>query len=630
MLPRSLSSLGGVLLTTAIATGVYGAPPRVDRVEPPHWWAGHSWNPVHLLITGENLQSAHLETPPGFQAGAVRNSENGNYLLVELRVPPDAEPGPVALRVAGKDGQAPIRFDLLPWPPAERRPRGLTTDDVIYLIMPDRFANGDASNDDPALSPGLYDRHRPYRYHGGDFQGVIDRLDYLRELGVTALWLTPWYDNVNHLNDLQTYPPYSASAEPMADYHGYNVVDFYATEEHFGSLALLTKLVERAHESGLKVIQDQVVNFTSPYHPWVTNPPTPTWYNGTVAHHLTNTFQTWTVVVSNPPPEQLQSTLEGWFFGVLPDLNQNDPDLADYLIQNSLWWVGRTGVDAMREDALPYVPRPFWAQLSRALKHEYPRLTVLGEMWDGDPHRVAFFQGGRTCFDGVDSGVDVLFDFPLYYALRDVFARGRPMSRLTDTLAADSLYVNPAGLITFIGLHDQPRFLSEPGATLDGLKLAFAFLFTTRGTPLIYYGDEIAMYGLADPDNRKDFPGGWKDDPANAFNPSGRTPDQASIHDYVRKLLRLRHDSAPLRNGKVVDLLVNRETYVFARVTPQSWTIVALNNSTQRQAVQVPVSGLPTAAKVVTDRLGRLGSVHIVNGTLNLMLPPRAAAVLAP
>jgi glycosidase len=304
-------------------------------------------------------------------------------------------------------------------------------------------------------------------------------------------------------------------------------VDFYATEEHFGDLQLLQGLVDRAHALGLKIIQDQVVSLTGPYHPWVTNPPTPSWFNGSVTNHLNNTFQTWTVSVSNPPPKDFRATLEGWLFNVLPDLNQNDSEVAAYFIQNSLWWVGITGVDAVRQDALPYVPRPFWSRWARALKSEFPRLTILGEMWDTNPKRVAFFQGGMARFDGLDSGVDGLFDFPLHYAIRDVFSRAAPMTRLTDVLAADNQYVDATRLVNFLGLHDHPRFLSERGATMDGMKLAFAFLLTTRGTPLIYYGDEIGMRGQADPANRQDFPGGWPDDAQNAFKSSGRSHEQA-------------------------------------------------------------------------------------------------------
>jgi glycosidase len=250
-------------------------------------------------------------------------------------------------------------------------------------------------------------------------------------------------------------------------------------------------------------------------------------------------------------------------------------------------------------------------------------------MWDGNPKLVSFFQGGRKAFDGVDSGIDTLFDFPLHYAIRDVFAKGQPMTRLSQTLAADTNYVNPRVLVTFLGLHDTARFMNEPGATVDGLKLAFTCLLTTRGTPLIYYGDEIAMRGGGDPDNRRDFPGGWKEDPHNAFKKSGRTAEEDAVYAHVKKVLSLRRKLEPLRRGKLVELAVTDATYAFARVTARQSVIVALNNSARPQSLELAFSGADLAsAKSLTDRLGGLGRLQVQVGSVKLVLPPRSAAVL--
>jgi len=608
------------------------AAPTITRIEPPNWWAGHSLNPLRLLVSGADLAGARVKAPPGFTTANVRVNDAGTFLLLDLRIPAEARQGPVPLRVATTGGAAEVPFSLLKPLPQKGRFAGFSTDDVIYLLMPDRFANGDSNNDDPAVSRGLYDRIKPRHYHGGDLQGVINRLPYLRDLGVTALWTTPWYDNVNHLNQLEKYSAdnqRSARGVPSTDYHGYGAVDFYGVEERFGDLTTLRWLVDRAHAAGLKVVQDQVANHTGPYHSWTTNSPTPTWYNGTVANHLENTWQTWTIADPNPPADKLKSTLDGWFINLLPDLNQTDPETAAYLIQNSLWWLGTTGLDAVRQDTLPYVPRTHWSRWTAALKREYPHLTILGEMWDGNPKLVSFFQGGRKAFDGVDSGIDTLFDFPLHYALRDVFAKGQPMTRLSQTLAADTNYVNPRVLVTFLGLHDTARFLNEPGATVDGLKLAFTFLLTTRGTPLIYYGDEIAMRGGGDPDNRRDFPGGWKDDSHDAFKKSGRTAEEENVHSHVRKLLALRQKLEPLRRGKMVELAATDATYAFARVTPKQSVLVAFNNSAQPQSLELDLSKANlTSAKSLTDRLGGLGRLKVERGSVRLVLPPRAAVVL--
>lgn len=608
--------------------------PTVQHCEPPNWWVEHSLNPVRLLVTGEHLAGATVKAPPGFLVTNITGSEDGRHLLFSLRIPSPSEVTTPRLEISNAGGTAPLAFPLLARPERSGRFSGFSTDDVIYLLMPDRFANGDPANDDPPASRGLFDRSKPRHYHGGDFAGVISRLPYLRELGVTALWLTPWYDNVNHLNTQEKYTHdnrRSSAGDPVTDYHGYGAVDFYGVEEHFGDLPQLQSLVRAAHTNGFKFIQDQVANHTGPYHPWVTHPPTPTWFNGTAAQHLDNSWQTWTLAQPDAPADQKRSTLEGWFINILPDLNQNDPETAAYLIQNSLWWVGMTGLDAIRQDTLPYVPRSYWSQWTTALKREFPRLTVLGEMWDGKPELVAFFQGGRARFDGVDSGIETLFDFPLYYAVREVFAHHGAMTQLSRVFAADTNYVNPRGLVTFLGLHDLPRFLSEPGATPRDLQLAFTLLCTARGTPLIYYGDEIALRGGNDPDNRRDFPGGWKEDAQNAFRARGRTTEQEPVHAHLRKLLRLRRELEPLRRGEMKELAATPRTFAFSRATSNSTVVVAFNLGAETETLKLSLaSANPAGAKHFTDRLGKLGRFAVAAGVLTVPLPARSAAILTP
>jgi glycosidase len=622
-----------VLLVAAscrLAPAGFAAPPVVSRIEPPNWWPRHPQNPVRLLIAGANLQGARIEAPAGFTAGNARVNAAGTFALLDLHLPAGARPGPVPLRVTTAAGEALAPFALLQPLPSRGRFAGFSPDDVIYLLMPDRFANGDPANDDPPVSRGLHDRSKPRHYHGGDLCGVMDRLSYLRKLGVTALWLTPWYDNVNHLNRLEKYTAdnrRSPDGEPSTDYHGYGAVDFYGVEEHFGDLTTLRRLVNRAHATGLKVIQDQVANHTGPYHLWTINAPTPTWFNGTVANHLENRWDTWTIADPNAPEEKRRQTLEGWFINLLPDLNQNDPETAAYLIQNSLWWIGQTGLDAVRQDTLPYVPRSYWARWTAALKRAHPRLTILGEMWDGNPKLVAFFQGGRAAFDGVDSGIDTLFDFPLHYALRDVFAKGRPMTRLAETLAADTNYVNARVLVTFLGLHDTPRFMNEDGASVAGLKLAFTGLLTLRGTPLIYYGDEIAMRGGADPDNRRDFPGGWPDDPRNAFTEAGRTPEQAGVFNHVQKLLRLRRQLEPLRRGDLRVLHATADAFAFTRTAGSRTALVAFNNGQAPVSLELTGVQAGTGGGKFRERLAGGGTASFEPGTARLRLPPRSAAI---
>jgi len=616
-----LAAASGLGLPGTEAGGVRPKAPRVRKVEPPSWWLGHSLNPVRLLLRGSNLAGARVAAAPGLSVGAPVVSASGTSLFVDVTLDGSAAPGVRRLGITTPGGRAEAVFELLPPLVREGRFQGIGSDDVIYLLMPDRFANGDPSNDDPGAR-GLHDRSKPRFYHGGDFAGVIARLPYLKDLGATALWLNPVYDNANRLNERETY-----DGQPITDYHGYGAVDFYAVDEHFGDLPGLRRLVDEAHRAGLKVIQDQVVNHSGPYHEWVADPPTPGWLNGSEASHLKNTWQTWTITDPHATEHLRRETLEGWFADILPDLNQNDPEAARYLIQNSLWWVGSAGFDAIRQDTLPYVPRSFWSQWTAALRREHPQLDVIGEMWDGNAALVSFFQGG-VARAGIDTGVGALFDFPLYYPLRRAFAQGSPLREVASTLALDRLYPNPGSLVTFLGLHDVERFMNEKGATTEGLKLGFTFLMTTRGIPLVYYGDEIALPGGGDPDNRRDFPGGWPGDPRNAFEPAGRTPEQQAVFEHLRALARLRAELAPLRRGRLVQLSVGEQTYAYARVGEDQSVLVALNNDTRPVELEVPVAAAGFAdGASLRDRLGAGAGMSVAGGRVRLLLPARGAAV---
>jgi glycosidase len=623
----TLAALAALALLLPSAAPASAAPPEVLKVEPPSWWPGHSIDPVRLLVRGRNLAGAEVtSTGPGLTAGLVRVNPAGTYLFVDVAIDGKAAPGPRVLGIRTCGGTATIPFEVLAPLPRPGRFQGFSPDDAIYLLMPDRFANGDLSNDDPAVSKGLLDRTKGRYYHGGDLRGVIDRLPYVKDLGATAIWLNPWYDNVNHLNERETY-----GGQAITDYHGYGAVDFYAVDEHLGDLATLREMVDRAHALGLKVIQDQVANHTGPYHPWVTDSPTPTWYYGTQAKHLANTWQTWTLADPYATPEMQKATLEGWFIDILPDLNQDDPEVARYTIQNTLWWVGVSGLDGIRQDTLPYAPRRFWRDWTAAIKKEYPGLRVVGELLDGDPALVSFYQGGTPRFDGIDSGVDTLFDFPLYFKVRDAFAKGGSLRDVAMMLARDHLYRDPSALVTLLDLHDVPRFMSEPGATIASLKSAFTFLATVRGTPLVYYGDEIAMPGGGDPDNRRDFPGGWKEDARSAFESAGRTADEESVHAHLRALLRLRKTTPALRRGRTVNLHVADKTWAYARVLDGQVAIVGLNTGDKAETLDVPAAPLGLAdGTPLRDRVGSLGEVAVQEGRLRLVLPPGSSGVFTP
>lgn len=601
-----------LMASTLVAAGAAGQPPTVEKVDPPNWWTGSTVNPVRVLIRGRHLTGARAQCSR-VQCAGLRVNAAGTYAFIDVTIPGAAKPGryPFMLRTAA--GNVEVPFELAaPLAPAGRF-QGFGPNDAIYLLMPDRFANGDPSNDDPVASPGLMDRTKTRYYHGGDLAGVRQKLPYLKSLGITAIWLNPIYDNNNVLNKKEVY-----DGQPITDYHGYGATDFYSVEEHFGTLEDFRQLVDDAHAQGIKIILDMVANHTGPYHPWVKDPPTPSWFHGTAEKHPDNSWQTWTLADPYATPAEREQTLDGWFINILPDLNQDDPEVARYITQNTLWWVAMSGMDGIRQDTWPYVPRAFWRDWMTAIRREFPKVRVVGEVMDGDPAQVAFFEGGRTQLDGIDDKVDMLFDFPLLWPSRRAFGEGGPLRDVVQMLAHDRLYRNPAAsLVTLLGLHDVPRFMNDRGATIAGLKLAYTFLLTTRGTPLIYYGDEIALPGRGDPDNRRDFPGGWRGDARNAFEAAGRTPGEQDVFSHLQTLLKLRAERSDLRGARTENLVVNVQQWVYRRGA----MVVALNNDTASATVRVPFGALGA------DLLGICARPRVDGNLLTITLPKRSGCV---
>ncbi len=632
------------------------AQPSVEKAEPPSWWTNSSVNPVRVLLTGQNLNLAKMVIntgSPNLVATNLKPSENGHYLFFDLKIAPNTKPGKYKIRVYNVQTQgASFDFEVLPKSTSITQHRGYSPDDVIYFLMPDRFADGDTSNNDPAKSKGLYDRSKGRRYHGGDLQGIINKLSYLKSLGVTAIWTTPIYDNNDKLDYKEVY-----NGEPSTGYHGYGATDMYAVDEHLGDLAKLKEFVQTAQKMGFKVIQDQVANHTGPYHRWADDPPTPTWWNGTVQNHPNNNWQKWTAMNPRATYQTQSRNIDGWFIDILPDFNQNDAEVEKYLIQNSLWWMEVGGFDAIRMDTLPHVPRSFWQKWGGAIHKEYPKVNILGELYDGDPALVAYFQAGRKGHDGIDTQIDTLYDYALFYPIRNAFAKGESIRGVSQMLAHDWLYPNPNVLTTFIGLHDMERFMNEKGATIEGLKLAQTFIMTTRGTPLLYYGDEIAMPGGGDPDNRKDFPGGFKGDKQNAFEESGRTKEENEVWNHLAKLGALRQKYEALRNGKSLDLLDEEQQMAYARFIGKDVppVIVVFNNDSKSANVEFQVTPNTTCqnkdgkenfieqyewanpadikqlwlwnGNILTDRLGNLGDVRIDCGKFKITMPARTAGI---
>ena len=612
-----------------------GNEPSITKVEPPSWWIGLTPE-VMLLLSGHNLQANEVACNlPTVTVTHTQSSAAGNYLFVWLRVATDTRSGTAVCRVTTSAGKTSFELPLASRSPTAGKFHGLSQADVIYLIMPDRFANGDPTNDQPPGVPASYDRANPHAYHGGDLRGIREHLPYLKDLGVTTLWLTPILKN-----------------RAPQDYHGYGAVDLYAVDPHLGTINEYQQLVAAAHQQQMKILFDAVINHVGSNHPWVKNPPLPDWFHGTPMQHTNSaspldgsfygksnqpsTNESFEALVDPHAPARFSKNLtEGWFVNVLPDLNTENPVVAQYLLQNSVWWAETTGLDGYRLDTFPYVPRKFWAAWHLALRRLCPNLTTIGEVFHPDPSVTSFFMGGQKRYDGIDSGVTTLFDFPLYFALRDVLLRGAPAGKIPEILRHDSLYNRPDSLITFFGNHDVTRFPSATADTgghsqdegLKTLQLAYGLTLTLRGIPQLYYGDEIGMPGGPDPDNRRDFPGGWSDDSKNAFTADGRTPQQQEIFSYVQTLLRLRREHPVLARGRLWHLASDDSSYVFERDSEEEKLIVAFNNSKESRQWKFPIKDTPVQDAAGLTTL--LGEAHgkIANSQLDLAMPPQSLTI---
>jgi glycosidase len=602
--------------------------PVVTKVEPPSWWINLT-SRVMVLLSGRYLEATHVVC--NLQSVLVERTQataGGDYLFVWLKIGDDTKPGTAVCHITTPTGTTSFELPLAARAMKLGKFQGLEQRDVIYLIMPDRFANGDPTNDEPAEAPGTHDRSNPRAYHGGDLRGIRERLPYLKDLGVTTLWLTPILKN--------------GAAQ---DYHGYGAVDLYAVDPHLGTIREYQELVAEAHKQGMKIFFDFVPNHVGPKHPWVAEPPLPDWFHGTQQHHkdtraglnggfygktdkqniANDPFET--LVDPHAPPRLSRNLTEGWFFNILPDLNTESPVVAEYLLQNSIWWAETSGLDGYRLDTFPYVPRKFWSTWHAELHHIYPYLTTIGEVFHPDPGVTSFFAGGEKRFDGVDSGLNTLFDFPMFFALRDVLLRDAPVGRIADVLRHDSLYVRPDALVTFFANHDVPRFASAEGSSPAKHKLAFGLTLTLRGIPELYYGDEIGMPGGGDPDNRRDFPGGWPGDSKNAFTAEGRAAEQQELFTYVQTLLRLRHEHPALQSGKLWHLFSDETAYVFLRETEEERMLVAFNNSGEPREVKIPLNDTPGQGTAGFTRVLGKAKAEVLNGEIRLAMPAQSISI---
>ncbi len=589
----SLVVCGAAVAQTMSAPSTKDNALTILKIDPPNWWA--SMPKPMLLVQGTGLHGATFTlSDPALRIEKAVPSDNGHYTQLWLSASPVApETVTVTAHLGASKVDAPYTF--LPRRAPADGFAGFSSRDLLYLIMTDRFADGDPANDGPTAhdavtSPAAEaERAKPRGWHGGDLLGIQQHLDYLQQLGVTAVWPTPVYQN--HGAD---------------SYHGYGATDMYAVDEHYGTLADLKSLATALHARHMKLVLDTVPNHIGPNHPWVADEPAPNWFHGTKANHRNAESNFNALIDPNAPDRDRIGTLTGWFADVLPDMNTDDPTVALYLRQNAIWWIESTGADALRIDTFPYVNREFWHDFNGELKTLYPHLTEVGEAFNPDPVIVSSFADGVTRA-GVDTRLYTPFDFPTFFALRNVFAPGpaqsgfkpdahvqpgqlAPMSKLADVLAADALYPHPERLVTFVGNHDTSRILTATNSEAL-VRLGFAYIFTTRGMPQVYSGDEIAMTGGDDPDNRHDFPGGFPN-ATSAFTPGTRTPQQQQMFSWVAQLSSIRQKHDALACGAEQVLASNEDWIVYLRDTAHAPPPGGASN----ERVLVAIHRAPTTA----------------------------------
>jgi glycosidase len=604
-----------LLLLAGLAQAATAAAQVVETIGPPSWWVEQDDQELLLLIEGSDLDGAEVRVAGGpIRVTRTEPGSRGDSVFAHVVVPGGAVAGRCELEIVagGKTIRRP--WELVAKP--ARRPDPIGPDDVIYLVMLDRFADGDPSNDEPPGGERMLDRRDTHAYHGGDFAGVRRRLPDLAELGVTAIWLTPVYRQ----SPSWFVANVGGTSRKMADFHGYCAVDFYDINPRFGSFSEYRALVDEAHRLGLKVIQDHVLGHIGPKHRWVAHPPSADWLHGPMDRPPVCTFRFEALTDPHAREADRRGVTDGWFAGILPDLNVRDPRAGRYAIQQSLWWVTLFEADGVRLDTYPLSDRVFWREWSRRLEAARPGIRAVGEAWVTDAADLAFFQGGRAGWDGIDPGIDAVFDFPLYQAATAVFAGKAPASALAQALRRDGLYPRPDLLVTFLDNHDTPRLAAVEGVTPARLRLAAAFLLTTRGIPQLTWGDEIGLPGHMD--DRRDFPGGFPGDPRDAFTPAGRSSEEQQIFNTYHDLLRLRKATRALSRGTLIDLVANETVFAYLRQLGDECIVVALNLG--KAPATVP---FPTELSGTAERLYGEGRWVDVQPGPRLELPAESAAV---
>lgn len=554
---------------------------NIEKMAPTFWWAGMKNPKLQILLYGKDIASSDVTiSSQDVILKEVVKQANPNYLLLYVDL---SEAAPQTFNIVLKKGK---KTTTVPYELKQRTRKGediegFTAQDVLYLIMPDRFANGDPSNDVvEGMLENKVDRNEQYARHGGDLKGIEDHLDYIADLGITAIWLNPTQEN-----DM-----------PDGSYHGYAITDYYQIDRRFGNNGEFKQLVDKAHAKGLKVVMDMIFNHCGSENYLFKDRPSDDWFNFK-SHFVPTSYKTASVQDIHAADYERKIATDGWFTQVMPDLNQRNRHVARYLIQSSIWWIEFAGINGIRQDTHPYADFDFMAEWCKEVLEEYPNFNIVGETWLNSNVLVSFWQKDSKLAAPRNSNLPTVMDFPLQGLMNKAFDEETTdwaggLYWLYDYITQDLVYANPMNLLTFLDNHDTSRFYTREEQTknITRYKQALLYLLTTRGIPQIYYGTEILMpgdKGEGDGTLRRDFPGGWTGDKTNCFTREGRTKLQNEAFDYTRKLLNWRKGNEAVGKGTLKHFSIANGTYVYERKYGNQSAVIIMNGTDKPQELDL-------------------------------------------
>ena len=590
---------------------------NVDRVEPMFWWVGMKNPSVQLMVHGQEIAMTEISlTYPGVKIQTISRQENPNYVFIDLSISPEAKAGsfPIQFRKNKKEVVS-YTYELKTREAHSANRKGFDGSDVIYLITPDRFVNGNPANDAVVGMKELPNRSHMNGRHGGDIQGIKNSLDYLSGMGFTSVWLNPVLEN----NMTQV------------SYHGYSTTDFYKVDPRYGTNEEYRELGKAIHGKGMKLMMDMIFNHIGSEHWWMNDMPSADWLNFYPEYKITTHRRT---VNQDPHASEAdkKAMSDGWFVPSMPDMNQRNPFLLNYLIQNSIWWTEYVGLDGIRMDTYPYPDKLAMAEWTNRMLEEYPDFYMVGEEWSMNPATVAYWQKGKLNQDGYVSNLPGLMDFPLNNAvvqsLKNPETWGGGLVTLYEALSNDFQFANPDKLVIFPDNHDMSRFYTQLGENVDLLKMGIAYYATTRGIPQLFYGTEILMSNPGTEEHgviRSDFPGGWAGDQVNAFTGTGLTDKQKQAQEYIRKVLNWRKTNTIVQSGELKHFAPENGIYVYFRYNQSGKVMVVLNKNAQEKTIDTgrfsEVMGNCTSGKEII-------SGNTITDLKNLKVPASSAMII--